>query len=116
MYIILCLMGNWLSLLAPMPIASGSLKPRNPKLIPILVQMAFFMVLPMTLAPMVLPLGIEFLIQYFAGIEGIPICLVLSLLECAAVLGIYRLFLGWQGEVLQSREQRILQIVTSKVE
>ena len=41
---------NCLSLLAPMPIASGSLKPANPKLIPILLQLAFVFLFPLVLA------------------------------------------------------------------
>jgi hypothetical protein len=112
MYLTLCFMGNWLSMLAPMPIASGSLKPSNPRLVPILLQLLFFFILPMILSPLLLPLGIELAVQYLGGIEGLPIYLVLALVECAAVVCIYGLLLGWQGSTLHAREQRILEIVT----
>jgi hypothetical protein len=116
MYLILCVMGNWLSMLAPMPIASGSLKPRNPKLTPVLIQMAFVFMLPMIMAPLLLPFGIELLVQYVGGVEGLPIYLGLSIAACVVVVWIYRLFLTWQGGFLQAREQRILEIVTTKAE
>jgi len=116
MYLTVCVMGNWLSMLAPMPIASGSLKPSNPKLIPVLLQVVFVFLLPMTLSPTLLPLGIELLVENLGGVEGIPICLILSLVECLAVVCVYRLFLTWQGSFLQAREQRILEIVTTKAE
>jgi hypothetical protein len=66
----------------------------------------------MILSPLLLPLGIELAVQYLGGIEGLPIYLVLSLVECAAVACIYGLLLGWQGSTLHAREQRILEIVT----
>jgi ABC-2 type transport system permease protein len=116
MYLTLCLMGNLLSILAPMPIAAGSFKPSNPKLVPILLQLVFFFLLPTALLPMLLPLGIELLLHYLAGIEGIPVCLLLTVIECVGVVLLYRLVLGWEGLLLQSREQKILEIVTSKSE
>jgi hypothetical protein len=116
MYFILCVMGNWLSMLAPMPIASGSLKPRNPKLTPVLIQMAFVFMLPLIMAPLLVPLGLELLLQYAVGIEGIPVYLGLSIIACAVVIYLYQLFLTLQGSFLQVRELRILEIVTTKAE
>ena len=49
-------------------------------------------------------------------VEGVPICLPLSILVCAAVIAIYRFALGWQGRLLQGREQTILETVTTKAE
>ena len=47
-------------------------------------------------------------------VGSIPIYLLTSLTECALVVVFYRFSLDWQGDLLQSREQRILEIVTSK--
>ena len=116
MYLVLCIMGNWLSMLAPMPIASGSLKPSNPKLVPILIQLVFLLLLAIAMLPMLLPVGIELLLDYLEIVQGMPVCLVLALLECVAVVFIYRVCLTAQGSLLQSREQQILQIVTTKAE
>jgi len=116
MYLLFCLLANWMSLFAPMPIAAGSLKPLNPKLVPILLQIVFLFVFPVFLLPTLLPLGAQFVLEELGWIDRAPVCLVLSLLLCAAVMYIYRLVLPLQGRVLQAREQKILEIVTTKAE
>jgi hypothetical protein len=62
----------------------------------------------------VLPLGIEFLAERLGWIAGVPLCLLLSLVECGMVVYLYHLH--WEGLWLQAREQRILDIVTQKGE
>src|SRR5262249_11089290 len=116
MYLLFCMLANVLAILAPMPIASGTLRPVNPKLVPIVLQMAFFFVFPMVLAPTLLPLGVEQIVEWLASVQGLPIFLGLSLLECIAVVCLYRLVLSWEGELLHIREQKILEIVTTKAE
>ncbi len=119
MFLLFCVSTNLLSIYAPLYIAAGSLKPANPKIGTVLLQMAMFMFLfPLTQAPTLLPLGIEAGLAYkFADngwIAGAPTCLVLSLLECVVVVFIYRLALSWQGGLLQRREQIILERVTNR--
>ncbi len=116
MYLVYCALANWLSILVPMPIASGSFKPVNPRGITLLFHMLFVFALPLTLAPTLLPLGVEVALQELGGMEGLPIYLVLSMMECAVIVVVYRLVLNWQGGVLQAREQKILQLVTTKTE
>jgi hypothetical protein len=116
MYLLFCLLANWLSIFAPMAIRAGSLKPANTKLVPVLLQLVFAMLFPLVLAPALLPLGIEFVVEELGGIKGIPIFLLLSLLECAVLVVAYHFILSWQGSVLQSHEQKILNIVTTKAE
>ncbi len=117
MYLLFCMLANLLSILVPMPIAQGSLKRANPKLIPILLQGVFVLFLfPLVLAPTLLPLGVEFALEKLGWIKGVPICLVLSLVECVVVVYVYRLVLTWQGALLHAREQKILEIVTTKAE
>ncbi|MEJ7640091.1 MAG: hypothetical protein WKF75_19525, partial [Singulisphaera sp.] len=69
---------------------------------------------PMTQGLTLLPLGIEALLKFLGWTEDAPICLLLSLAECAAVVIIYRLSLDWLGGRLQGREQRILETVTDR--
>jgi len=69
-------------------------------------------VLGLTLAP----LGVEVLLATFGWAEHVPINLLLSLAECAAVVVFYRLALTWEGDLLQAREQRILETVATKAE
>jgi len=71
---------------------------------------------PLIFLPMLLPLGVEFALEELADVRGIPICLLLSLVECAAFVLIYRVVLGWEGSLLQAREKKILELVTTKTE
>jgi len=116
MYLVFCALANWLSILVPMPIAASSFKPVNPRGITLLFHMLFVFALPLALAPTLLPLGVEIAFQELGGMGGLPIYLVLSLLECVGIVCVYRLILNWQGGVLQAREQKILQLVTTKTE
>jgi ABC-2 type transport system permease protein len=113
MFLIFCLMANWLSIVSPIPIAAGSLKPVNPRWTTILLQVAFTVAFPIALSPALLPLAIEALLP---GLSAIPVCLILSLAECALVVWLYRVLLTVQGDMLQSREKQILEVVTAKAE
>ncbi len=113
-YLLFCMAGNWLSVLAPMRIAAGSFKAANPKGLPLLLHVAFVFAFPLLLAPALLPAGVQLLVEALAGERGIPIALLLAVAECVGVVYLYRLCLTWQGRVLHEREQKILQTVTTK--
>jgi hypothetical protein len=115
-YFLYCLLANWLSIFAPMPIAAGSLRPANPKFFAILLHLLFTFAFGAVMAPTLAPLGIEFLLRQVGWPIWPPVCLLLSLLLCGGVLLLYRLLLPLQGEVLQARELQILQTVTTKAE
>jgi hypothetical protein len=115
MYLLYCTLANWLSILAPMRIAPGSYKPTNPKFVPVMLQMLFAFLFPLALAPTLLPLGLECLADWL-WFPGLPIYLVLSVAVFVGVVYLYRLVLTWQGTVLQAREQKILDLVTTKAE
>ena len=115
MYLLYCLLGNLLSILAPMHVAAGSLKPARPKLTVILLQMLMLALLfPLSQAPTLLPLGIEALLEWQGWTAGLPICLLLTLAECAGVVFLYCALLAAQGDLLQAREQRILEVVSGR--
>jgi hypothetical protein len=116
MYFLYCLLANWLSIFAPMPIAAGSMRPTNMKFLPILLHTLFTFVFGAVMAPTLAPLGVEFLLRQAGSPTWVPVCLVLSLALCAGVLLLYRLLLPLQGDLLQSRERRILETVTTKAE
>jgi hypothetical protein len=116
MFLLFCLLANVLSILAPMPIRAGTMKPMNPKLIPVLLHVFFSMLFPLALAPALLPLGVEFAVVSLTDITWLPVCLVLSVVECALIVLLYRVVLTWEGRLLQAREQRILETVTTKAE
>ncbi len=116
MYLLFCLLANSLSIVAPMPMRTGTLKPASVKVIPAVLQVVFALLFPLVLAPSLLPLGIEFAVGELTGMTWLPLFLVLALLECVLVLFIYRLVLNALGRLLQSRELRILETVTTKEE
>jgi hypothetical protein len=69
---------------------------------------------PLGEALTLIPLGTELVMGLVGWNSRLPIFLVLSLAECAAILGIYHVSLNWQGGLLQAREQAILESVTDR--
>jgi len=116
MYLVFCLLANWLSILAPLHIAPGSFKTTNFKGIPLLLHLAFVFVFPMAMAPTMLPVGIGLALGSLGWGVGGLICLVLSLVECVAIGFCYRFLVALQGDLLQGRELKILEVVTTKDE
>jgi hypothetical protein len=116
MYLLFCLLANTVSILAPMAVAPGTMRPTNTKIIPVLLNIALVILLPAVLAPTLLPLAVELGLETLGVVEGLPICLVLTLLLDVGIIFFYRLVLKWQGDFLQAREQKILEIVAAKAE
>jgi ABC-2 type transport system permease protein len=116
MFLLFCLLANGLSIFAPVRLRSGSSQPANMRGLSLLLHLLFIFLYPLILGPTLLPWGIEFALEELGAVKGVPIYLVLSLLECAVVVWLYRLVLTWQGDILQGREQKILEIVTTKTE
>jgi ABC-2 type transport system permease protein len=116
MFLIYCMAANLLSILAPMPVAAGSLKPITPKMVPMLLHLAFFFAMPLALIPALAPWGIEASLEALDLSLGMPIALLLTMLECAVLVGLFRIVLTWEGKLLQAREQKILETVVAKAE
>jgi len=116
MFVVFCLIGNILSIIAPMPTAAGSMKPVKPKAATVLIHMAFIFLFPLALTPTLIPLGIEFLLSWFGTMAWFPAYLIFAILECATAIWLYPILLSREGELLESREKRILEIVTTKAE
>jgi ABC-2 type transport system permease protein len=115
-FLIFCVVANLTSILAPTPLASGSLKPAHPKASVVLVNLLFLPLLPILVALAVLPLGIELVCHFFGWLRGVPIYLICALPELAMVGWLYGQAIRWQGGLLHAREQQIMDAVTSKVE
>jgi len=115
MFLLYCVLMNLLSILTPTYIAPGSLKPSNPNITTVLVQLAVVLfLLPLTIAPTLLPLGVEALLRFVGWPASVPTFLVLSLVQLAVVAVIYLVLLELQGGLFQAREQTILESVTHK--
>ncbi len=116
MFLIFCMLANGLSILAPMPVAAGSLKPVSPKGLPMVLHMLFVFTVPSAMVPTFAPLGVEAILEAFEWSFGLPICLVLTVLEAATVVALYRFVIAAEGRFLQAREQKILEVVAAKAE
>ena len=116
MYFVACLLANFMSILAPRPVGAGVFRSGHQRWIPFAFHLAFIFVYPACLAPMLLPLAIESIFEDLHMLQGVPVCLILSIVECVGVLYFYRFILGLQGQLLQAREKKILETVTSKAE
>jgi len=114
--VVFCIVANFLSILAPMAIAPGSLKPVKPKGMMILIHLAFFFLLPVALSTTLFPLGIEFFLSWSGVSTYFPAYLLLSILELVGIAFVYPAVLDVQGRMLQNREHQILEVVTTKVE
>ncbi len=116
MYLLFCMLANWVSLLAPMRLRSGSLRATNPRMLAILIQLGYVLLFPWVLAPSFAPLAAEFVLAELFGISQVPAYLILTILELVVVGLIYRLMLNLQGRVLQASEMRILERVAIRDE
>jgi hypothetical protein len=113
-FLISCLVGNLISILVPVAMSATSLKPAQPRSSVVLKQMVFMFLFPIAMMPSAIPLGLEMLLDAFERRGGVPIYLILSVIELAAVVWLYLKVLDAEGRLLQSREQRVLEEVTIK--
>jgi hypothetical protein len=108
MFLIFCLLCNFLSILAPLRLPAGSLKPAKPQGLAVLLH---FLFLPLFVASMGLtavPLALEYILR-----RNFPLELMLMPVELGLVTLVYLAVLGLQGDLLQKREQDILNIVAA---
>lgn len=115
-FLLFCLIGNFTSILAPMVVAIGTSKPVHPKLGPALLHGMAVMLAPACFLPGLLALAGETLIAETLDFRLVPIYLIVSTIECGAVLWLYPRVLQRQGRWLQKREPLILETVTANVE
>ena len=118
-FLIVCLVGNQMSILLPSAIRQGSMRSSDTKVLRVLLQLVAMLGLVVAFVPLALPLGVDYLLQTFllrqyAWGEWIPVYLILSLLVAVVILLVYRTVLNYQGGLLQRRELQILQAVTTK--
>lgn len=115
-YLVLCMLCNLLAILTPIALAPGSLQPAKVKATPVLMQMLMMMLLPVAVIPILAPHGLEVLLDQLDIVKGVPISLPLSLVVLVLVGLLYRWVLGLEGALLAAREQKVLEVVTSRAE
>jgi hypothetical protein len=115
MFLIFCLVANVQSIIAPIQIAAGAMRPTNMKASIVLMHFGFLFLLPVMLSPTLLPLGVEYFAAEEWGTHG-PFDLLLGVIEMGIVILVYWLVISWEGRLLQRREKKILETVTARAE
>jgi len=108
--------GNYVSVLVPVAMMHGSMKPMQPKIGTMLLQALFITLSPLTLFPCAIAYGIEVVLSLLLGIGWLPFYLLFAIAYAVLVVWAYSRILKAQGRFFQSREQKILEIVVAQNE
>lgn len=117
-YLLLCLLGNFSSMLCPIGQPAGSMKPANLSGVAMLLQFVFMATTASIVsAAALIPLGAECLVDWGDWLpEFIPVAFIVAVLELLCSVLLYLTVIQQQGHLLQSRECRILDAVVAKGE
>ena len=115
-FVLLCLIGNCTSILAPLANKSGSFQSAKPAGVVMLIQFAAMVLSPFAIIPGAVCLAVSLASETFLWPMAGASYLVLSLACLAAVVGVYQVALGWQANLLEQREQMILDKVTAEAD
>lgn len=115
-FLLACLVGNVLSIFVPITLPSGSFRPHNIRMVPMLMQFLGTLVLPLTLLPAAASWGIEIGLETLANLRGVPVYLLLSVFEAVLCVVVYLAIVREQGKWLQRRETAVLEVVAAAAE
>jgi membrane protein YdbS with pleckstrin-like domain len=115
-FILASLVGNFVSIQFPFAMIPGAGKPAQVNIVTMLVQMVAMFTCPFFTIPGALFFGIEWSLNYFLSITYLPVFAVFSILELWLVYKLYRYALQRQGNFLQMRETKILELLTANSE
>jgi hypothetical protein len=105
--------GNLLSIMVPFRVEPGSMKPTKMPALAMVAMVFCQLLFPVVMLPVFVPPLAEYLWRIGGGPDFIPVNLLLSLLLAALVAFLYLRTLGSLGQLLQSREIKILNTVTA---
>ncbi len=111
-FLILCMLGNLTSILLPMRLKPQGMKAAKPKFSTIMYQMLSIFLIPLVLSPLMVPHGVELLWSWQDLPGGPAVYAVMHALMMIAVYFLYGIVVKRQGEMLQNREQNILDVLT----
>lgn len=107
--LVYCTVTNHTSIFAAVGLASGTMKPTSIKFSVAIVQLIAMLVSPLALVPAILALGLEVILNLVYDVDGIPIYLLLTVVQIPLAILYYRKMIQIQSQQLQEREQLILQ-------
>lgn len=116
MFLALSIAGNFVSTWAPYRVTAGSLKPTKPPPKMILLVLVTQLLFPVAMIPIILPPLIGWGLANFGFWPAPVVDLILSAVFLALAVIFYKLSLKGLGDFLESREQKILLVVSQEVE
>jgi hypothetical protein len=115
-FLILSIVGNFVSIVAPYHIAAGSLKPTKTSGKTTLLIFASHLLFPVSMIPIFIPPTLGLFLGNSGWLPGAAVNALFSLALAALVAFLYWLSLRSLGDLLQRRELDILQVVSHEVE
>jgi hypothetical protein len=115
-FLMLSLVCNFAAILAPYRFTMGTLQAKKPKAIVFLSMLFSMFALPLVAVPAVIGPGVQLLFGMMGWVQGLPVNLLVSLLLIGPAAWLYSALLPLQGRLLQKREQKILNEVTTEIE
>lgn len=116
LYLVFCLSANLLSIVGPLALKPGSGMPAPHQGLRSIYPLLFMVAVTIPLSLTLLPLGIEALLVATDWYPSFPAHLIFGVVQAVVMLWLYRLVVGWEGDLLRRREQQILEIVGTKAE
>ena len=115
-FMLFSLTSNLLAMLVPYRLSQSSLQAKKPKPIVFLAVFLSLLVMPLVMAPVLIPPGLQVLWSLEGWAPWLPVNLLVTLALLAGAGWLYRGLLPLEGALLQRREQAILKEVTEEVE
>ena len=111
-FLIMCLLGNQISIMAPMRLKEIGLQAANAKFRTVLLQLLSLLLVPLSLSPLLLPWGAEYWLHSKDHLLGFPIYFTGHVLVLIAISLLYRATLHAQGRLFANRERAMLRSLT----
>lgn len=115
-FLLFCLPANFLTILVPYRLSQSTLQAKKPKPVVFFAVFLTMLILPLFMAPTLIPAGLGLLFAKEGWVPWLPINLVATVGLLASAGLLYWSVLPVQGRLLQSREQKILREVTEETE
>jgi ABC-2 type transport system permease protein len=114
--LLMSVFGNLVSIMVPYRIAAGSLRPTKTNFTTNLLVFVTHLCFPTVLLPIFVPAGLGLLAGSLSLLPAAAVTLVGAVVVAGLAGGLYWWTLEPLGNLLQRREQRILEVVTREVE
>lgn len=103
---------NYTSIVAPIGMAAGTMKPVSPNFSVMVIQFVAVFLSPLSMLPALIALGMEFGADTVFGVTGVPVYLIVTLVQAPLIFLFYRWMTRLQGNHLWEREQSILEVIS----